>query len=179
MKENHREEKMIGRSILDAFLVGLIGIIIGLTFNYARRDGIPFLKNSDQERSIQSSREVSSGEGNAVEPVWIELEEAIQLYEEGKAIFVDARPEEEYQEGHIQGAVNVPYGWFLEEHPDLSYLLHSGKTIVTYCGGEECEASVELAYAMWERGYSGIKIFFGGWNDWTQENLPIEKDHQK
>ena len=35
-------------------------------------------------------------------------EEAIDLYDRGQAIIIDVRDKDEYEEGHIQGAINIP-----------------------------------------------------------------------
>lgn len=165
--------------VVDGFIIALLGIFIGFTFNYARKDGVAIIKEAvDVEKQISSESEPQSP-GNSVEPVWIDLREALAYFEEGRALFIDARDEEEYMEGHIQGAVNVPYGWYLEEHPDLSSLLPENKVLITYCGGTECESSIELAMSMYERGYTGIKIFFGGWQDWIDNNLPYEAEWEE
>ena len=37
--------------------------------------------------------------------IGIDIEEAKALYDSGEAVFVDARAEGEYKEGHIKGAV--------------------------------------------------------------------------
>ncbi len=165
--------------IVDAFIVTLLGVLIGFAFNFARQDGVAIIKQAAEIEKNPASESVESSPEDLVEPVWIELEEALQYFEEGTALFIDARDEEEYGEGHITGAVNVPYGWYLEEHPDLSSFFPEDKILITYCGGAECEASIELAMVMYERGYSGIKIFFGGWQDWIDNNLPFETELQE
>jgi 3-mercaptopyruvate sulfurtransferase SseA len=172
------------RTFLDAFIVVLLGIVIGFSFNYARKDGLSLTKKpggvpkqgpqTTPAPNGQTSPHTASN-GNPIEPAWIDLGEAKRYFEEGTALFIDAREKEEFAEGHIAGSVNIPYGWYLEEHPDISSFIDPGKVIVTYCGGSDCEASVQLAYAMWEKGYGGIKIFFGGWQEWNSAGLPVSK----
>lgn len=174
-----KESLMYKKIVVDGLIVAFLGIVIGITFNYARKDGVTIIKKDvEAEKQISSESEQRSS-GNPVEPVWIDLREALAYFEEGRAQFVDAREEEEYVEGHIQGAVNVPYGWYLEEHPDLSALIPENKVLITYCGGADCESSIELAMVMYERGYNGIKIFFGGWQDWIDNGLPIETEWEE
>ncbi len=170
---------MIRKVMMDALAVTLLGVLIGFTFNYARKDGASIIKQAiELEEALSTDSDESSPE-DIEEPVWIELEEAVKYFKEGSALFVDARDEEEYKEGHIHGAVNVPYEWYLEEYPDLSSFLPEDKILITYCGGTDCESSIELAMVMYERGYSGIKIFFGGWQDWIDNNLPSETELQE
>jgi len=35
-----------------------------------------------------------------------------KIYDSGEAVFVDARSREDYEEGHIKGAVSLPVGQF-------------------------------------------------------------------
>jgi rhodanese-related sulfurtransferase len=41
-----------------------------------------------------------------------DVEIAKQIYDSGEAVFVDARSREDYEEGHIKGAVSLPVGQF-------------------------------------------------------------------
>jgi rhodanese-related sulfurtransferase len=170
---------MSKKVIIDSFVVALLGILVGFTFNYARRDGVSIIKQAAEIEKNPVSESAESSPEDLVEPVWIELDEALKYFNEGTALFIDARDEEEYIEGHIQGAVNVPYGWYLEEHPDLSSFFPDNKILITYCDGADCESSIELAMVMFERGYNGIKIFFGGRQDWIDHNLPFETELQE
>ena len=162
--------RTILKTVFDAFIIVLLGIFIGFSFNYARKDGLSVKKK------LGDAEQQSAGNASKpVEPVWIELSEAKRYFEEGNALFIDAREKEEYIDGHIRASVNIPYSAYLKDHPDISSIVDRGKIIITYCSGSECEASIQLAYAMWEKGYSGIKIFFGGWQEWVNAGLPAEK----
>ena len=47
--------------------------------------------------------------------------------------------------------------------------------IVAYCNGTECDASLMLARLLVkEHGYKNVEIFFGGWQCWDKQRLPIE-----
>jgi 3-mercaptopyruvate sulfurtransferase SseA len=59
----------------------------------------------------------------------INREEAIKLIKEKKAVFVDVRGKEQYELGHIRGAINIPLGDILtriHEIPPKTF-------IITYC----------------------------------------------
>jgi 3-mercaptopyruvate sulfurtransferase SseA len=59
----------------------------------------------------------------------ITREEAIKLVKEKKAVFVDVRGKDQYDMGHIKGAINIPLGDILtriHEVPPKTF-------IITYC----------------------------------------------
>jgi 3-mercaptopyruvate sulfurtransferase SseA len=59
----------------------------------------------------------------------IERPEAMKLVKQGKAIYVDVRSKESYDEGHIPGAISVPLSEMLARIKELPLK----KLIITYC----------------------------------------------
>jgi len=59
----------------------------------------------------------------------IERDEAIKKVKEGKAIWVDVRGKDQYDLGHIKGAVNIPLSELLTRLRELP----PRKEIITYC----------------------------------------------
>ena len=109
----------------------------------------------------------------AVDAPVVNLSEAMAAFNSGQAIFLDARKKADYEAGHIQGALRC----FLEEYdvdfPLVRDQLPKEALIVTYCDGDECELSLFLARNMLQEGYTSVKIFFGGWKEWTKAGLPV------
>ncbi len=105
--------------------------------------------------------------------VYITLPEAEGLFQERSSIFIDSRTEDAYNEGHIVGAVNIPYEKFNELFPDIIFPLE--QTFVVYCDGTECKSSTAVAKLLYERGFHNIKIFFGGWTEWIAHDLPVSE----
>lgn len=106
-------------------------------------------------------------------PTMIHLPQAIALYESGQGLFIDARHALEYRRGHIRGAINLPLHEFEIRRSQVDSLPRD-KVLITYCDGVECNSSIGLAARLREAGFSGVKIFFAGWNEWQQQNLPSE-----
>jgi len=102
------------------------------------------------------------------------IEEAKVLYESGKALFIDARGTQEYKQSHIKGAIDISVGEAPSKIPQLKDVLKD-KVLVTYCHGVGCHLSDKVAYALFDAGYRKIAIYFGGWPQWLQANLPIEE----
>jgi len=107
---------------------------------------------------------------------FITFEEAEELFSKGEALFIDSRPEEAFQEGHILGATNIPFEEQKEETLNLLSLALE-ETLVVYCDGSECRSSVELAKLLHEKGFKDIKVFFGGWIEWKKEGVPVSSEN--
>lgn len=106
-------------------------------------------------------------------PAFIDYDEALALFESGEAVFLDSRHEYDYQRGHIKGAVNIPLK-DLHEHQQLLDAIPRDRPVVTYCDGEECNSSIEMAMKLDSLGFSKIRIFFGGWRLWQAHQQPVE-----
>ena len=98
----------------------------------------------------------------------ISMDEAVKMMREEKNyIILDVRRPDEYAQGHIPGAINVPNEEIgteqIKELPDKSQL------ILVYCrsGRRSKEASEKLV----KLGYTNI-VEFGGFLDWKGD---IEK----
>jgi rhodanese-related sulfurtransferase len=103
----------------------------------------------------------------------VNLSEAMAAFNSGQAIFLDARKKEDYQTGHIQEAMRCFLEEFDAEYPLVKDKLPKEALIITYCGGDECELSLFLARNLKLEGYTNVKIFFGGWEEWIEAGLPV------
>jgi rhodanese-related sulfurtransferase len=106
-------------------------------------------------------------------PLSISLPEARILFENNSALFVDARHFFDFRRGHIRSAINIPLADF-DSRGQMIASLPKDRPIVVYCDAAECNSSIELAARLYERGFGGVRIFFGGWQDWVSSNLPTE-----
>ena len=59
----------------------------------------------------------------------IDRETAIEMVKEGKAVWVDVRPKDAFDSGHIKGAINIPLSDILLRLKDIP----PKKEIITYC----------------------------------------------
>ena len=86
------------------------------------------------------------------------------MEEETDYIILDVRTPEEFKEGHIPDAVNVPNETIDEE--EISELPDKEQMILVYCrSGNRSKQAAEKLAAL---GYTNI-IEFGGINDWIGE----------
>ncbi|SRR5579871_6554298 len=99
-----------------------------------------------------------------------------QRFDKKSCVILDARKPEEYQEGHIPGALNF-YGNEPEKFAPLvmPQLPDKSKEIIAYCHGGDCDLSLQVARALQEAGYTHVEIFTGGWPDWQKAGYPVTK----
>lgn len=87
-------------------------------------------------------------------------------------VLVDALSTQHYERSHLPGAVSLP----LEFVDDAEEKLPDKEAeIVVYCMNEDCAASDEEVRELSEMGYTNVRHYPAGKQDWLQAGLPIEK----
>ena len=109
----------------------------------------------------------------------VTLREAEDLWAAGQAVVFDARPERPYREGHVPGARNLPDLGPGRDLPPAVLELPRERTLVVYCEGGDCQSSLALAKRLHDEGFRDIRVMTGGWEEWTKDGLPEEKDDDK
>ena len=94
----------------------------------------------------------------------ITSDEAKNIMSTQKAIVVDVRSLEEYNEGHIPNAISVPLETI--ENEAETKLKNKDDLILVYC--RSGRRSREAALRLIEKGYTNV-IDFGGIQDWNGE----------
>ena len=90
------------------------------------------------------------------------------------AVFLDARKPEEYQEGHIPGAVNFSALEINKFAPlVMPQLPDKNQELIAYCIGGDCTLSTELAQMLKEQGYTHVEVYEGGWPEWKKAGYPV------
>jgi rhodanese-related sulfurtransferase len=144
-------------------LIVVLAAVAALVVNHYHPDGLPLVADwSPEARLAQDS-------GGSL---MIPLEEARDLFLGGQGIFVDARSREIYELGHIAGARNLPWEKFAEHYPQVVADIPKEATLITYCDGEGCELSEELALALLTEGYANVRVLVNGWSRWIEAGLP-------
>lgn len=106
------------------------------------------------------------GDVRALEPV--RLDELARRVKAGDVLVLDVRPADEYDAGHVRGALNIPHN----ELADRLAELPSEAEIVAYCRGRYCVFAPEAARLLRARGYHA-RVLDGGLPEWRQAGLPI------
>ena len=143
----------------------VISIFLSFSSNLVRKDSIPLLA---KKLEITEDIDLDSYETTLLA---ISLDKAKDFFENG-VLFIDARDEVYYNDGHIKNAMkNV----FLME---LIFNIEEKQTkeepIVVYCGDPGCGDSEDLAYDLQNEGFKKLFVFKGGWLEWSAANYPAD-----
>ena len=104
----------------------------------------------------------------------VSLEQAYALHREGQALFVDARPVEEYAELHIPGAVNLTPDSLKTGGEQVLAGVAKDRLLVVYCGQVSCDAALKVAEGLQSLGYTQVAAFLGGFRAWDEAGYPAD-----
>lgn len=104
---------------------------------------------------------------DALEPV--PAEELLERAQHGLVTVIDVRPPEEFAQGHIAGALNVPIDRLKQQLQQIP----RDREVVAYCRGPWCVLSYEAVAQMREAGLSARRLE-QGLPEWRRSGLPVE-----
>ncbi len=99
---------------------------------------------------------------------------AAELLERAKHDLVtvlDVRPREEFEAGHVQGAINIP----IEELEQHLQQFNPNQEIVAYCRGPHCILAFDAVAQLREKGFQARRLE-NGFPEWKIAGLPVEED---
>ncbi|WP_047249539.1 ArsR/SmtB family transcription factor [Chromobacterium subtsugae] len=99
----------------------------------------------------------------------VSREALLERLRDGDALLLDVRPAEEYAQGHLPGALNIP----LEMLPQRLAELPAALEIIAYCRGPFCALSVQAVAALRAGGLAARRLA-DGFPDWKAAGLPVE-----
>ncbi len=188
--------RSISATVGQTVILLVLAVAVGLGVNTVRgKDKINLSRNYFPQAVRQPSPSDAPAAGGATEPgapelaaepksefSELSLEDVIALYDDprsstGEFVFVDARADGPFRDGHIPGAVQCDY--YRSEHnlPGVLDRVYGAQKVIVYCHGGDCDDSllvcrefVNLAVPM-----ECIYLFRGGWEAWKQSGLPFDQ----
>ena len=161
--------RAVRKALWQASVIIVIAAALGIGTNALRVGGIPLVQDRPPEELMRDDQ------SNRTD---ISLEDAARLFHGRGALFLDARSRDEYSRGHIRGSRSLPLhdvDLYLEEATgDVS----PGTPIITYCDGEACTLSRDLAEILKEFGFEDVRVLVNGWTLWLESGLPVERGLQ-
>ena len=146
-----------------------LAIGLGLLRSFFMND--PEFTLIKQERIIEEINSFSVPD-DMTGPMLVNLEFSKYHFDAGSAMFIDSRDPEDYESGHIQNAINIPYDYY-EDYEDVMDGLDDAGIYIIYCSGGECSLSIDLAdYLYHEKLFDKLLIFEGGWPEWRDAGYP-------
>ena len=158
----------LSSSIHQIYLYITVSIIFSISLNIFRSDSLSLI--AQDLLIVESVEELNNDLNQGI--IEISLEIAKDLFDKD-ILFIDARAEEYYLEGHIPGAIcNDDFDQLIK---DIDNRMINNDFFVVYCSDDDCGSSEELAYQLFDQGYLNIYLFKGGWKQWTENSLPSSK----
>jgi rhodanese-related sulfurtransferase len=167
--------------------------LVGLAHNAVRERSLPVIQNIKSTASTNQSNAQASGVHNEeIDPLagssdpgatlrqeilqegTITADQLREMLEDGTIVIIDARSPEEFDEGRVAGAINVPFDQIAEHYQQLMAEIPMDAFIVCYCQGPDCDFSHELATELKIMGFVNVVLFSGGWEHWQAAGYPIE-----
>ncbi len=106
---------------------------------------------------------------DALEPV--PAQDLLDRVRAGLVTVLDVRPPEEYAQGHVAGALNVPLERLQERLRDLP----PDREVVAYCRGPWCVLSFEAVARLRQAGFTARRLE-DGLPEWRRAGLPVVSD---
>jgi rhodanese-related sulfurtransferase len=101
-----------------------------------------------------------------LEPVT--LSELQSLMRDDRVTVIDVRPREEYEAGHIPGAISIPLAEIKRRIAELP----KRREVIAYCRGPYCVYSLEAVTLLRQRGFSARRADQGV-PDWRARGFPM------
>ena len=166
-----KSSKTLGQHFLQSIwqftAIFVLAVFLGFSINQFRDSRLPLFANwSIQSRLITPS-------GTRLD---ISLTKAKNLFFQKAALFIDSRPKDDFEKGHIRGARSLPWQEADQRFMGVMKDISLDTPIITYCDGETCDLSHKLANFLIELGFDNVKILVNGWTKWQNADLPIDKE---
>jgi rhodanese-related sulfurtransferase len=99
----------------------------------------------------------------------VSVEETLKRIENG-ANLIDVREDNEWNDGHAEGAVHLGRG--IIERDIVGKFPDKNAELILYCGGGS--RSALAADNLQKMGYTNVLSMAGGWTAWKEANAPTE-----
>ena len=103
----------------------------------------------------------------------ITREELRQAIADGTVTVVETLREEHFAAGHLPGAIHIHFEDIASSAPVR--LPDKDAAIVTYCSNTACRNSDIAANRLLSMGYTNVRKYAEGKDDWREAGLPLER----
>lgn len=88
--------------------------------------------------------------------------------EEKKHLIIDVREPADYEAGHVEGSIHMP---FAELETNIPSIVHDKKELVVVVG-ERADQAEETYAHLTKSGYQNAKFLLGGFDEWCKPATP-------
>lgn len=104
----------------------------------------------------------------------VDVPRAKEIVEEGEFLVCDARKIEDFDAGHLPGAVSFPFNSHEEAYNELAVLFSAEQPVMVYCSGRECDDAFLLGKFLRAQGSKRVVLFVEGISGWKEAGLPLD-----
>jgi rhodanese-related sulfurtransferase len=97
-----------------------------------------------------------------------------KLESEESFVLVDALAPMVYAHSHLPGAINMPPN-AVDPSRCSKRMPALDTDIVVYCSNPNCDDSIVTGQRLQELGYTNVRHYAGGKDEWKQLGLPLER----
>ncbi len=155
-------------SLNQIYIYIALSLFISFFVNIFRTDSLPYIAIP-----LEKIEDIAQIENSSLQPQIreISIDVAERLFSDS-VLFIDAREEEYYIEGHIPNSIcNNDFDSLVYQIEDF---VAYNNGFVVYCSDDDCGSSEDLAYQLQDQGFKNIYLFKGGWKQWVENDLPVE-----
>jgi rhodanese-related sulfurtransferase len=163
---------VLRKTIKEIIILAGISVALAMIVNFLSPKGIALVGQWDTSKGVITASSTGPEEWQPEEISHVAR--AKEMFDTGNVLFVDARSPDNYEDGHISGAVSLPVGQFDEQIESFLNRHSPDAHIVTYCSGRTCEDSHNLARLLSDVGFTHVSVFIDGFPGWEAQGFPIE-----
>lgn len=164
------------RDFVGVALLAIASLAVGLLMNRLSDRPLPIVYQTTEQRfDAELTTLVTAPPFKIAPAATVGLEEFHSAVESKSALILDARPSVFFEQGHVPGALNLARDAFARDYRQLAPVLKpaTDKPIFVYCAGGDCHDSRLVANALMSLGFSNVRVFTGGWEEWSKARLPV------
>ena len=187
--------QVVTKTTLEAFVLSFVGCAAGFAGNAIREKGLVLTRDYFEIAMVPTEAgEIPTKEGEPDEgsladhclPV-VTLDDVCAYFcavdyvpgsSDTRYLFIDARNDACYSDGHIPGAIQLDH-YYKDKHlPAILPVVESIESVIIYCNGGDCEDGILVSMDLLAEGVPADKVllFRDGWEAWVQAELPVETE---
>ena len=155
-------------AVLSALSLLVGAVLLGTSVNLLRPSPLPWVGDWSHHVETLALR--------ASVPV-VYLPELKSLFaSDSPPLFVDARSPAEFAVSRIPHAVSIPAPGTEDDFLALADTVQHdlSSPVVVYCSGLDCADALDVSKNLRDRGWSGVRLYPGGFSEWSRYGNPVE-----
>jgi rhodanese-related sulfurtransferase len=127
------------------------------------------------ERALRHPDSISNSLNKTSEAYYtiITLTQLQRLLKENRGFLIDARNDEDYNQGHIAKAKNIP-ALDVDKYFAELVTIPRDTLMLLYCNNADCHLSHLLADFLRDLEFKKIYIYEDGWDGWVKAGMPVD-----